>query len=87
LKQADMPAVDLLRRCTDAIAILRLTNWAASAIQQEGDEGERNKLADDIQQATALAAELLEPVNDALETHEGVKGDRPRSATSPHSRL
>lgn len=72
IKHTDMTAAQLADCSRQASAILRLCDCAAWAIQNES--GDTETLADAIGQAQKLAIELLEPVQDALEVHEGLKG-------------
>jgi hypothetical protein len=73
IRQADMPYLDLFRCATDVFALLDLCREAAESIESNSDEAAVNRLADNIKQVTRLASELLEPVLEALETHEGMK--------------
>jgi hypothetical protein len=69
----DMTAVQLADCCRQAWAIMRLCELAAWSLQQQ-DEPDPN-IADSIGQAQKLAMSLIEPVQDALESHEGLRGD------------
>lgn len=68
----DMSTEDLLSCSYQAIAILHLCDSAAWAIQN--GSGAPDLLAGSIGTAMRLAVDLLEPVHDALEIHEGLKG-------------
>lgn len=70
--QRDMSVADLMSCSAQAIAILHLCDNAAWAIQN--GSGATDVLADSIGAAMRLAADLLEPVHEALESHEGLKG-------------
>lgn len=67
----DMSTEDLLSCSYQAIAILHLCDSAAWAIQNGSGAPD---LAGSICTAMRLAVDLLEPVHDALESHEGLKG-------------
>jgi hypothetical protein len=56
----------------DATAILALCHAAAASIQGTDSIERAVRLGDSIAQSLRLAMELLEPVHDALETHEGI---------------
>ena len=71
----DMAADDLFNCAKDAKAILYICSQAAWDIQNCEKEQRINELADAIEQLTSLANEMLDPVYDALQSHEGVKGD------------
>ncbi|RWI46387.1 MAG: hypothetical protein EOQ93_29935 [Mesorhizobium sp.] len=70
IPQSDMSADQIMACCIQASAIIRICGAAAWSIQNDGD---RN-LATSIVDALAAADELLGPVMDALESHEGLKG-------------
>lgn len=71
LSQADMNTDQLVRCSSDARALLYMIDHAAWAIQN--NSGPVDVLADSIGASARLALELLEPVHDALETHEGLR--------------
>lgn len=71
----DMSPMQLYRCCSEARAILNLCHQAAWTIQNSDDHSSINRIADDIGEATRLAAELLDPVSDALESHQGFAAD------------
>ncbi|MEW9837939.1 hypothetical protein [Mesorhizobium marinum] len=73
IPQADMPAAQLMQCSSDVTALLNLCHLAAWEIQNSSDKEEIAELADNIVQVTRLAAELLEPVTEALATHEGLR--------------
>ncbi|KQZ87358.1 hypothetical protein ASD64_19985 [Mesorhizobium sp. Root157] len=68
-----MGADELIKCCIQASAIIRLCETAAWSIQNCGED-EIPQIAEDIQYALQLAAELIGPAQDALESHEGLKG-------------
>ncbi|ESZ53269.1 MULTISPECIES: hypothetical protein [unclassified Mesorhizobium] len=65
----DMSADQIMSCCIQAAAIVRVCGAAAWAIQ----EGGHVNMATSIVDALAAADELLGPVTDALEGHEGPK--------------
>jgi hypothetical protein len=69
----DMNADEIVKCCIQARAIVRLCETAAWSIQNSGED-EIPQIAENIQYALQLAAELIGPAQDALESHEGVKG-------------
>ena len=71
IPHTDMTAKQLLDCSYQAQAIIALCESAAWAIQ---NGGEVSDLSDAIGSGLRLATELLAPVHDALEHHEGVKG-------------
>jgi hypothetical protein len=70
--QRDMSADEMIQCSYQARAILHLIDIAAWSI--ENNIGAVDVLAGSIGTASRLALELLEPVHDALESHEGLKG-------------
>ena len=73
--QADMSADEIVKCCIQARAGVRLCEAALWNIQNGSDE-EIPQLAEDVQFALQLVADLLVPVQEALESHEGLKGGR-----------
>lgn len=71
IPHGDMSADQLMQCSYQARAIISLCESAAWAIQNGGDA---EKLADSMGSALRLALEALDPVHDALESHEGLKG-------------
>ncbi len=71
IPHTDMSADELTQCSYQTRAILSLCESAAWAIQNGGAV---DLLADSIGSGLRLAIELLEPVHDALERHEGLKG-------------
>ena len=67
----DMTAAELLACSYQAGAILQLCGNTAWAIQN--DSGDVDVLASAIASGLKMATELLAPVHDAIELHEGVK--------------
>jgi hypothetical protein len=75
IPQRDMSASDILSCVMQARAIIGLCERAAWAdIQNSASAVSLSQVADDIQSALQLANDLLDPVQDALESHEGLKG-------------
>jgi hypothetical protein len=74
IPQTDMIADEIIQCSYQARALVNLCESAAWNIQNGG--GRPEDLSDSIGSALRLVMELLEPVHDALETHEGLKGDR-----------
>lgn len=72
IPKRDITADQVVSRCSRAIAILHLCDSAAWAIQN--GSGPTNLLADSVGTAMRLAVDLLEPVQEALEFHQGKKG-------------
>ncbi|MBN9242131.1 MAG: hypothetical protein J0I98_05000 [Mesorhizobium sp.] len=70
--QSDMTTDEIVQCSYQARAILHLIDMAAWSISN--NSGAADVLADSIGAATRLALALLEPVHDALERHEGLKG-------------
>ena len=70
-QSADMTAKDLFDCSYQAVAVIQLCEAAAWAIQNS----EKNDplLVDAIGSALALARDLLGPVHDMLEIHEGLR--------------
>lgn len=71
IPHTDMSADELIQCSYQARAIITLCENAAWAIENGGAV---HQLADSIGSGLRLAIELLEPVHDALESHEGLKG-------------
>lgn len=71
IPHGDMSADQIIQCSYDAMAVLRLCEGAAWAMEN-GDD--RSSLADAIGAGLRVAQELLSVVHDALESHEGVKG-------------
>ncbi|PWJ73853.1 hypothetical protein C7441_12537 [Pseudaminobacter salicylatoxidans] len=69
----DMSADEIVKCAIQARAIIQLCEAAAWSIQS-GSEREIKEAADSIQFALQLAGELIVPVQEALESHEGLKG-------------
>jgi hypothetical protein len=71
--QAEMNAEQLMQCSYQAQALLDLCDHAAWSIQNTDSIEKVAKLADSLGSALRLVRELLGPVHDALETHEGVR--------------
>lgn len=71
---ADMTADGIVKSCIQARAIVGLCQRAAWSDLQNGSKSEIPQVSEDIQFALQLVVELLGPVQDALENHEGLKG-------------
>jgi hypothetical protein len=65
----DMTAADIMACSCEALAIIHLCETAAWAIQNGG--GNTLALADAIGSGLKMAYALLEPVHEALASHEG----------------
>ena len=77
IPQADMSTDQLVALGVEAQAIIRLCERASWNDLQNGSNGaEIPQVAEDIQFALRLVGEMLVPIQDALETHEGVKGGK-----------
>lgn len=74
VKAADMTRIELFRCYSEATAVLNLCHRAACELEDARERIEIDEIAENIQQATRLVMELLEPLAQALETHEGVAG-------------
>ncbi|TGR84248.1 hypothetical protein EN866_33430 [Mesorhizobium sp. M2D.F.Ca.ET.223.01.1.1] len=75
IPQADMSADQIVALCVEAHAIISLCERASWSDLQNGSNGaEIPQVAEDIQFALRLVGEMLVPIQDALERHEGVKG-------------
>lgn len=72
IPHTDMTASELVDCSRQALAVLRLCECAAWQLQNQ-DKPDPD-IADSIGQGQQLAMALLEPVHDALELHEGLKG-------------
>lgn len=70
IPQCEMTAAQITGCCSDAAAIVRLCSAVAWSIQNGSDIN----LAGAMMAALDVAGELLGPVTDALEVHEGLKG-------------
>lgn len=70
---SDMSADEIVKCCIHARAIIGLCETAAWSIQNSGED-EIPQIAENIQFALQLAAELTGTAQDALESHEGLKG-------------
>lgn len=72
----DMTAEQIVDCCIQATAIMYLCETAAWSIQNGGEANAYPvaEMAGSIKGALAVARELMGPVTDALESHEGVKG-------------
>lgn len=73
IPHTDMSADEIMQCSYQARALVRLCESAAWNIQNGG--GRPEILSDSIGAGLRLVMELLEPVHDALESHEGLKGD------------
>jgi len=71
--QRDMSADEITKCLIQARAVIQLCEAAAWSIQNSR-EAEIPLIAENVQFAMQLAADLLVPVQDALESHEGLKG-------------
>lgn len=71
--QGDMSADEIVKCVVQARAVIQLCEAAAWSIQNSGDP-EIPQMAENVQFALQLAGDLLVPVQDALESHEGLKG-------------
>lgn len=69
--QRDMSADDIVKCAIQARAIIQLCEAAAWSIQNSRED-EIPQIAENAQFALQLAADLLEPVQGALESHEGL---------------
>lgn len=74
IEQAEMTAEEIVKCCIQARAVVKLCERAAWNDLQNGSAAKIPEVAEDIQFALELAADLLVPVQDALESHEGLKG-------------
>ena len=72
IPQGDMTAAEIVKTCLQARAIVQMCARAAWSELQNGSEAEKPQAAEDIHFALELVAEMLEPVQDALQKHEGV---------------
>lgn len=71
--QGDMSADEIVKCCIQARAVIALCEAAAWSIQNSS-ETEIPQLAENVQFALQLAGDLLWPVQEALESHEDLKG-------------
>lgn len=71
IPHTDMNAAQIVDCSYQALALVDLCENAAWTIQNGGNA---ETLSDAIGAAMRLARELLEPVHDALERHEGIAG-------------
>ena len=69
--QRDMSADAIVKRAIQARAVIQLCEAASWSIQNSSNE-EIPQIAENVQFALQLAADLLVPVQDALESHEGL---------------
>ena len=77
IPHTDMSADELIQCSYQALAVLSLCESAAWAIEggsSAQSRAEIDQIADSIGSGLRLAIELLGPVHDALECHEGLKG-------------
>jgi hypothetical protein len=74
IDQADMTADEIVRCVIQARAIIGLCERASWSDLQNGSNEGLQRIAEDIQFALQLAGDMLGPVQDALEAHEGLKG-------------
>jgi len=74
IPQADMSADQVIDLCITARAIVSICERSAWADLQNGNEAVIPQAAEDIQYALGMVAEMLVPIQEALESHEGVKG-------------
>jgi hypothetical protein len=72
--QGDMSADELIKSCIQARAIIAICERSALSDLENGDGTSNVQAAEDIQFALQLARDLLGPVQDALISHEGLKG-------------
>lgn len=73
IPQVDMTAYQIIQCCVRARAIISLCEEAAWAVQNS-DGADIPQIAENIQFALKAAHELLGPVQDAIEVHEGTAG-------------
>jgi hypothetical protein len=74
IDQAEMTADEIVKCVVQARAIIALCERASWSDLQNGANGiAEQQVAEDMQFALQLAGDLLGPVQDALESHEGVK--------------
>jgi hypothetical protein len=74
IPQGDMSADELIKSCIQARAIIAICERSALNDLENGDGTSNVQAAEDIQFALQLARDLLEPVQDALVSHEGLQG-------------
>lgn len=73
--QSDMGAEEIVKCIVQARAIIGLCERASwSDLQNSSNGPSFQQVAEDIQFALQLAGDLLGPPQDALESHEGLKG-------------
>lgn len=77
IDQAEMTADEIMKCCIQARAVIALCERSAWSNLQNGDKIPDPQVPEDIQFALQLAHDLLGPVQDALETHEGVEAEKP----------
>ena len=76
IPQADMATDQLVALGIEAQALIRLCERAAwSDLQNDSNGADNAQVAEDIQFALRLVGEMLVPIQDALESHEGFKGE------------
>jgi hypothetical protein len=79
IPQGDMSADEIVKCVIQAKALIGLCERSAWSDIQNGLNGSADaavsQAAEDIQFTLQLARELLDPVQDALESHEGLKGN------------
>lgn len=68
----EMTTAELMKCLTDTQAILDVCHQVAWDIQNSDDPKVVVRLASGIQQLTALADDLLEPIYEALSIHGGI---------------
>jgi hypothetical protein len=78
IPQSDMTADEIVQCSYDVMAILHLCDQAAWSICN--GSGHIETVADSIGCATRLALDLMAPVHDALEAHEGRRPTAPSMA-------
>lgn len=79
IPHTDMTADEIVRCCIQARAIACLCERAAWSDLQNGSDGKIPQVAEDIQFALQLVADLLVPVQEALESHEGLSNEHRQS--------
>lgn len=71
IPHSEMTAAELINCSYEAMAIIAVCRAAADGIGS--NLGEATNIASSIDTALGIVTELLGPVHDALELHEGVK--------------
>lgn len=69
--QRDMSAEEIVKCIVQARAVIGLCERVAWSDFQNGSDKVDQQLAEDMQFALQLAGDLLGPVQDAIESHEG----------------